>query len=268
MEVNKSDMTGKSYIITGAESGIGLSIAKMILSHGGNVVIHYLHDSSIEKELKNKFDRSSFELYQGDFSDLSIPEKLFKYSVERFGHISGIVNNAATGERGDVEKTTAAKLSNSLNINLISPYILAREFSFHIKSRKSSGVILNIGSINAYCGEDEMIAYATSKGGLMTLTKAMAQDLISYNIRVNLINVGWTATSGEVERVSRSKILSESNNKVPKSISPRGSLLTPVEVARHVFFWISDSSYPANGVIYELEQYPFLGRNMIPYVCD
>ena len=123
--------------------------------------------------------------------------------------------------------------------------------------------MVNIGSINAYCGEAVLLIYSMTKGGLMTMTRNLGNSLSREGIRVNQLNVGWTLTENE-SKIKRNQGFSENwESKIPSTYAPSGHLIHPEDVARHAVFWASDVSAPANAVVYELEQYPVVGRNLI-----
>ena len=93
------------------------------------------------------------------------------------------------------------------------------------------------------------------------MTRNLANSLATERIRVNQLSLGWVATPNEIALKQREGLPAGWERQVPAQYAPRGSLLAPEEVAAHVVFWLSDESAPANGVVYELEQYAIIGRN-------
>jgi NAD(P)-dependent dehydrogenase (short-subunit alcohol dehydrogenase family) len=171
------------------------------------------------------------------------------------------VNNAAVTTRSTLESTDAATFDRIIAINLRAPLLLVRAAVSHFRAQ-GGGVVVNIGSVNALAGEPNLLAYSASKGGLMTATRNLANALATEKIRVNQLNLGWVTTPNEIALKIREGLPVGWETQVPAAYAPTGRLLTPEEVARHVLFWLSDASAPANGVVYEVEQYSMIGRNV------
>ena len=115
-----------------------------------------------------------------------------RLTVERFGGIDVLVNNAASVARGYLEDAPVELWDAILDVNLRAPFLLLQEAVKSMKAR-GGGSIVNIGSVNAYIGEPKLGPYSVSKGGLMTLTRNAASTLSRYRIRVNQINPGLDA---------------------------------------------------------------------------
>ncbi len=151
-------------------------------------------------------------------------------------------------------------------INLRAPMLIIRqavkEFGETESFGRSRGVVLNVGSINALAGEPNLVAYSASKGGLVTLSRNLANSLAVEKIRVNHLNVGWVTSANEIALKQTEGMAPGWENRVPIEYAPSGKLQTPQEIARHILFWISDESAPASGCVYEVEQYSMIGRNV------
>ena len=108
--------------------------------------------------------------------------------------------------------------------------------------------MLNIGSVNAYCGEPTFVAYSASKGALMTLTRNLGDTLHrERGIRVNQINPDWVLTDGEKVVQARHGQPADWHEKVPKEFAPTGRLILPEEIAAAAGYWIGDESRPFSG---------------------
>lgn len=97
----------------------------------------------------------------------------------------------------------------------------------------------------------------------MTATRNLGDALGERNVRINQINAGWTATETEHKLQIGEGHGKDWQSRLPKEFAPHGRLIQPEEVAAHVAFWLSPASAPVTGQVYELEQYPILGRNRI-----
>jgi NAD(P)-dependent dehydrogenase (short-subunit alcohol dehydrogenase family) len=148
-----------------------------------------------------------------------------------------------------------------LEVNTIVPFLLIKEALPHLSERHGS--VLNIGSVNAWSGEPNLMPYSVSKGALMTMTRNLADSLGPECVRVNQLNVGWTATDNEICLKISEGLPENWQEIIPKTYAPSGRLLSPDNVASHAIFWLSDQSAPVSGAVYEVEQYPIIGRNRL-----
>jgi NAD(P)-dependent dehydrogenase (short-subunit alcohol dehydrogenase family) len=122
--------------------------------------------------------------------------------------------------------------------------------------------VLNIGSVNAYCGEPNLLPYSVSKGALMTMTRNLGDTLHRENgVRVNQINPGWVLTETEVKRKRDHGLSDDWYTKLPTVYAPAGRILKPSEIAAAAIYWLADECGPVSGQIVDLEQHPFIGRN-------
>lgn len=254
----------KVVLVTGSTTGIGAGIAKLCQAEGAKVMIHG-RDESRAKEMVQAFgkDKAAYVISDLSATDSSVCQKLIAATVKQFGRIDGLVNNAASLARSDIDNITAEKLDAQYYINIRAPLLLSQAAVKAFRQQKSNGAIVNIGSINAYCGQADLLGYSLSKGALMTMTRNLGNVLNTENIRVNQLNVGWTLTENESGIKESEGFPKNWEQKIPKTYAPSGRLLRPEDIARHVVFWLSDVSAPANGVVYEVEQYPMIGRNLI-----
>jgi NAD(P)-dependent dehydrogenase (short-subunit alcohol dehydrogenase family) len=159
-----------------------------------------------------------------------------------------------------LEQTEPAFFDRMFAINARSPLMVAQRAVAAFKAQGGGGSIVNIGSVNAYGGAPNLIAYSMSKGALMTMTRALASAFNEDLIRVNQLNLGWILTETE-------KVIQRQEGRpddwfltLPKATVPTGKLLGPEDVAKHVVFWLSDLSAPVTSQVYEITQTPFLGR--------
>jgi NAD(P)-dependent dehydrogenase (short-subunit alcohol dehydrogenase family) len=147
-----------------------------------------------------------------------------------------------------------------LNVNTIAPFLLIKAALPHLTEQH--GCVLNIGSVNAYSGEPNLLAYSVSKGALMTLTRNLGDTLHRENgVRVNQINPGWVLTETERERKKEHGLAEDWYADLPAVYAPAGRILWPHEIAAAAIYWLADESGPISGQVVDLEQHPFIGRN-------
>ena len=196
----------------------------------------------------------------GDLADPETPAALIAGAVEQWGGLDALVNNAASTARSNLETTTAAFFDRMIAINVRAPLLLIQAALPHFRAR-GGGRVLNIGSINAHCGERNLLAYSISKGGLQTLTRNLADAYARENIRVNQLNLGWTLTAAEIETKKRDGLSEDWYEHVPPVYAPSGRLLSPDDIAWAAVYLMSDESPLLNGSVIDFEQYPVIGRN-------
>ena len=147
-----------------------------------------------------------------------------------------------------------------LEVNTLCPFALIKAALQHLS--KSHGCVLNIGSVNAWSGEPNLLPYSVSKGALMTMTRNLGDTLHRENgVRVNQINPGWVLTETEILRKREHGLADDWYKKVPAVYAPSGRILQPAEIAAAAVYWLADESGPVSGQVMDLEQHPFIGRN-------
>lgn len=181
-------------------------------------------------------------------------------TIEQFGRIDGLVNNAALTTRATLDTTTPETLDRILTVNLKTPLFLIQKAMPYFREQ-GGGVVLNIGSINALGGERALLPYSVAKDGLMTMTRNLADAHASEHVRFNQLNVGWTLTEGEKQAKKEDGLPPDRETKLPERYAPSGRIFRPEEIAAHAAFWLSDEAGPVSGSVYEIEQFPMVGRN-------
>lgn len=248
----------KAIIITGSAGGIGRAIAHRCVQEGARVLIT---DRNREGALHTAEELApAAVVHIDDLEDPKAAARIVEAAVQAFGRLDGIVNNAAYIPRSNIETTDATLFDAVLAINVRAPMLLIQAGLSHLAA--SRGCVLNIGSINAYCGESPLLAYSVSKGALMTLSRNLGDALhTNYGIRVNQINPGWVLTPNEYRLKLADGLPEDWPERLPSVVSPSGSLVMPETIAAAAVFWLSDASRPVSGSVVELEQYPMIGRN-------
>ncbi|HZP84013.1 MAG TPA: SDR family oxidoreductase [Chthonomonadaceae bacterium] len=252
----------KVALVTGSTTGIGEAIARCFAREGARVMVHGLETAEGEQVVRAIREAGPGE---ADFlpGDLEAPETaadLVEKTVARFGGIHILVNNAALKTRSDLETTDAAVFDRMMAVNLRAPLLLIRACLPHFR-RAGGGSVLNIGSVNGYCGERNQLAYALSKGGLMTLSRNLADAYGPEGIRVNHFNVGWVLTANEYALKVKEGLPEDWPEHVSRTFAPSGRLLSPEEIAYFALMFVADEAARINGAVVELEQYPMIGRN-------
>lgn len=246
----------KAILITGSTTGIGEAAARRCAAEGASVMVHG-RDEERAREVAGEIGAA---YVIGDLGNPSMAPELVEAVVSEYGRIDGIVNNAALTTRSNLEETTADIFDRVIGVNLRAPLLLIRAALPHFR-RQGGGVVVNVGSINALCGEPNLLAYSVSKGGLVTLTRNLADAHAAEGIRINHINVGWTLSENERKLKIEEGLGEGWETRLPAQFAPSGRIFTTDEIAAHIVFWLSDAAGPVSGTVFEVEQYPVIGRN-------
>lgn len=249
----------KVIIITGSTTGIGKAIALRCVSEGARVVVHGLEKNWGEAIVKTMGPENAV-LHIEDLSREGAAGHLVNLALEHFGKLDAIVNNAARVVSSNIKTTDPALLRAVFEVNTLVPFTLIKAALPHLS--ESKGAVLNIGSVNAYSGEPNLLAYSISKGALMTLTRNLGDSLHrEYGVRVNQINPGWVLTETEIQRKKDHGLSDNWYRQLPTVYAPSGRILLPQEIAAAAVYWLGDESGPVSGQVVDLEQHPFIGRN-------
>lgn len=249
----------KVIIVTGSTTGIGKAIALRCVAEGGRVVIHGLEQDLGDAVFKTIGKEKAF-LHIEDITAKGSTQRLVDKAIKAFGRIDAIVNNAALVISSNIETTDETFLQHVLHVNTIAPFSLIKSALPYLQ--KTKGCVLNIGSVNAWSGEPNLLAYSISKGALMTMTRNLGDTLHRENgVRVNQINPGWVLTENETQRKKDHGLPADWDKKLSKVYAPAGRILRPEEIAAAAIYWLADESGPISGQVVDLEQHPFIGRN-------
>lgn len=249
----------KVIIVTGSTTGIGKAIAKRCVAEGARVMIHGL-ETDWANEVLREIGPENAAVYVEDLSVEGACSRLVAMAAQQFGKIDALVNNAASVVSSNIDTTDVAFLESVFRVNTIAPFLLIKEALPYLTASK--GCVLNIGSVNAYSGEPNLLAYSMSKGALMTMSRNLGDTLHRENgVRVNQINPGWVLTETERKRKQEHGLPEDWYKDLPRVYAPAGRILRPEEIAAAAIYWLSDESGPVSGQVVDLEQHPFIGRN-------
>jgi NAD(P)-dependent dehydrogenase (short-subunit alcohol dehydrogenase family) len=252
-------LKNKVIIVTGSCTGIGKAIAIRCVEEGAKVVLHGL-EKHLGEEVMGIVGNNNAVLQIEDITNEGAPERLVSVAIENFNRLDAIVNNAAWVTSSNIYTTEPDYFRKVLEVNTIAPFNLIRAALPHLE--QSKGSVLNIGSVNAYCGEPNLLAYSISKGALMTMSRNLGDTLFRENgVRVNQINPGWVLTESETIRKHEQGMPEDWYASLPKMYAPAGRILAPAEIAAAAVYFLADESGPISGQVMEVEQHPFIGRN-------
>jgi gluconate 5-dehydrogenase len=234
----------KVAIVTGAASGIGKATANLFVSQGAKVVYSDIHESSEGLELK---EGSAF-YFRCDVSKKENIEALIKKTLDKFGRLDVMVNNAGIGGLGGILEATHEDWDKTIKINLYGVFYGSQLAAKSMKGKGIEGSIINISSILGTVGMAQTIAYSSSKGGVVQLTHAAALDLAPYNIRINAVAPGFIKT-----KMTEGVLSDDKFNEMVTNNTPLGHIGEPNDIAQAVLYLASDESKYITGTVLHVD---------------
>jgi len=234
-------------VITGAQSGIGLATAFLFATEGAETVLVDIRDAGREVE-KIQQKGGSAHFCRADISNPRDVKALFEKTRKKYGCADILVNNAGIVIAKKATETSEAEWDRLLSVNLKGTFLCSKEAILHMRREKKGGVIINIASELGLVGGTEIAAYCASKGGMVQLTRAMALDHVSENIRVNCVCPGPIQTP-LLEEIFASSSCPEKEREHTLNMVPMGRLGRPEEIAQVILFLASDKSSFMTGAI-------------------
>ncbi len=191
------DLSEQNILVTGASDGIGRAIALFLMEMGAKVAIHYHQNKTSAKELVRMFPETNSQIFKADFSDPSEVVELWKKITSEFNRIDAIVLNAGVFLKHPVSRTHQEWLTTwkkTMSINLDAAGLLTKMGIDHFKSH-GGGRFIYIASRAVFRGEtEEYLAYAASKGGMVSLGRSVARSFGKSNIKAFMLAPGFTKT--------------------------------------------------------------------------
>jgi 3-oxoacyl-[acyl-carrier protein] reductase len=235
-------------LVTGGSRGIGAATSLMLADAGATVIVNYNKNQSkartVVNRIKKKHGEDAALGIKADISDAAAVEKMFQKIRKEFGRLDILVNNAGIWEMAPILSMTDEMLFKTLKINYIGVVYCVREGA-RLMRENSSGVIINISSTAARRGEAFYSHYSSAKAALLGLTKSLAVELASYNIRVNAVAPGWVNTDMSAEA------LEEKGEKITDRI-PLGRVAEAEDIAGPIVFLCSDLASFITGAILDV----------------
>lgn len=262
-------LEGRTALVTGAGRGIGRAIAKRLASAGACVMVNDLDEAMLRESEAEIAHPRRVQHVQGDLTDPAIPAAVVEATLDAFGAIDIIVNNAGYSWDNVIQKTTDEQFQAMLDIHLVTPFRLLRAASTFIREAAKKEIaggqrvmrkVVNITSIAGTDGNPGQAGYSSGKAGVIGLTKTLAKEWGRYNVNVNAVGFGLIQTRliqdlnapdasmemhGHHIRLGVQPTLLES----VKSACPLGRLGTPEEAAGAVLFFCSPLSDYVTGEV-------------------
>ena len=238
------DISGTSAIVTGAGTGIGKAIA-IGLSRAGAMVVLIGRRIDPLQEAAQEIEGAGGEavVLAGDISDLGFHSHAVSETLNRYGKIDVLVNNAAVLFKGPIEETTEEMWDTTMNINLKGNFFFALAVGREM-IRKKQGKIINILSNCSFVAEHSIGTYCVSKGGLLMATRCLATEWGPYGVRVNAIGPAFVRTPMNDPVLADPHFVEWSTNRIP--LHRMGQ---PEEMVGAAIYLASDASSFVNGAV-------------------
>jgi len=227
---------GKVVLITGGAKRVGAAICRHLHSAGANLMLHYRVSAGEARLLQAELNhqrKDSVALIQADLLDIAKLPAMVEQTVQSFGRLDALVNNASSFFQTPVGEITAAAWEDLIGTNLRAPLFLSQAAAPALK--KSQGAIVNITDIHAERPLKNYVVYSVAKAGLVGLTRSLAREL-APEVRVNAIAPGpilWPDDES-FDELSRQRIISH---------TPLKREGTPEDIAKAVHFLLAEATY-------------------------
>jgi len=240
-------LDGKVAIVTGGTRGIGFEIVRCFLKNKANVVLLGSREETVQKAINSLLEENSEYKILGfnpNLTSLNEVRTCFDEVINNFGKIDILVNNAGVSSSVPFNKMTDEEYSRVIDINIRAVYVCSKVVAQFME--ENGGVILNTSSVVSLYGQPSGVMYPTSKAAVNGLTKSLARELGKYNIRVNAVAPGITATD------MMKNLPDELINPLIKSI-PLGRVGKPEDIANAFLFLASDMASYISGEILSVD---------------
>jgi 2-deoxy-D-gluconate 3-dehydrogenase len=237
-------LDGKTALVTGASAGLGAAIAVALAEAGANVVAHgNSREPDKTCDLIKGSGRRSLAV-RGNLADKTIPQQLIALTLDEFGRLDILINNAGTIRRAPAVDYSEEDWATVIEVNLSSVFRLSQLAGKHMIETGHGGKIVNIASLLSFQGGITVPAYAASKGGVAQLTKALANEWAKHRINVNAIAPGYMRTDNTAALQA-----DETRNRQILERIPAGRWGEPDDIAGPAVFLSSSASNYLNGHI-------------------
>ena len=242
MRSNLFDLTGKSAIVTGANTGLGQGMALALARAGADIALIGRSDPVETLEQLDKIGVKS-HFIQTDLSQSDKAQEIITEAAAALGRLDILVNNAGTIKRNEAINFTVDDWDSVINVNLRSLFFYSQAFAKHLIANKQAGKIINIASMLSFQGGIRVPSYTASKSGVAGLTKALANEWAEYGINVNAIAPGYFSTNNTAALQA-----DETRNKDILGRIPTGRWGDPSDLDGAVIFLASEASDYVQGI--------------------
>lgn len=254
--LNGDALMGKVVLVSGGTQGVGAAVARTAARCGAEAVVITGRRPEVAEPLVDELDALGTEplFIRADVAVVDQAVASVTETISAFGRVDCVVNAAALTDRGTLVDTTPDMFDAHVATNLRGPFFIMQAAVRDMLRREAGGTIVNVISISAHTGSAILAPYAASKGGLASLTRNAAHAHRRDRIRVNGLNIGWTATEGEDATQRRFHGAQDGWLDEAGRDLPAGRLGDPDEIADMIVYLLSDGSGVVTGSVIDWDQ--------------
>lgn len=249
-------LAGKVLLVSGGTQGLGAAIARAAADQGAEAIMVTGRSPApglaLAAELTAAGTPTGF--IAADLADTAAARATVTGTIERFGRVDLVVNAAGLTTRGTMLDTDEALFDKHVAVNLKAPFFIMQEAIGHLRERGAEGNIVNIVTMSQHGGQPYLAPYVASKAGLAGLVRNAAHAHRRDRIRINGLNIGWTATEGEDAVQRRFHGAGDDWLEQASAAQPMGKLGQPDEIADFVVFLLSGRSGVVTGSVIDWDQ--------------
>jgi NAD(P)-dependent dehydrogenase (short-subunit alcohol dehydrogenase family) len=248
-------LEGNVVVVTGSTQGLGAGIARRVAELGAAGIVVTGRDAARGEAVRAELAESGCEVefVAAELADPAACVSIIDACERRFGRLDGLVNAAGLSTRGTIDDTSVELWDRLFAVNVRAPFLLIQHGARLMRRSGDGGSVVNIITIASHGGEPVLTGYAASKGALAVLTRNAGYSLQPDRIRVNGLNIGWTATEGEhgvqTDVGQPADWLADAD-----AGRPFGRLLRPDDIAPMVTYLLSDAAQMVTGSVIDFDQ--------------
>ena len=240
-------MEEKVVLVTGGSRGIGKEVAMKFAKEGYNVVTNYVSDKTDKEGLKKEFENNNVKalVLKADVSKTEDVENLVKQAIDTFGKIDVLVNNAGITRDNLLMRMPEEDFDKVIETNLKGTFLVTKAVTKYMM-KKRQGSIINLSSVVGVAGNAGQSNYSASKAGIIGITKSVAKELASRNIRANAVAPGFIETD-------MTNVLSDTVKETIHNQIPLKRMGNAKEVAELIYFLGSEKSSYITGQVINID---------------
>ena len=249
------NLNGKTALVTGSTSGIGLGIARVLAKAGAQLILNGFGDSeSAREEIAQLGKKPGY--HDADLRDVLQIEAMMRYAESQFGGVDILVNNAGIQHVAPVDAFPVEKWNDIIAINLSSVFHTSR-LALPAMREKNWGRIINIASVHGLVASKEKSAYVAAKHGVVGFTKSLALETARTGITANTICPGWVLTplvQQQIDqRIAEGVPPEQARDRLLAEKQPSGEFVTPEQLGELALFLCSDSAVNVRGAAWNMD---------------
>ena len=249
------NLKGKTALVTGSTSGIGLGIARVLAKAGAQLILNGFGDSeSAREEIAQLGQKPGY--HDADLRDILQIEAMMRYAESQLGSVDILINNAGIQHVAPVEVFPVEKWNDIIALNLSSVFHTCR-LTLPAMREKNWGRIINIASVHGLVASKEKSAYVAAKHGVVGFTKSLALETARTGITANTICPGWVLTplvQQQIDkRIADGVAPDQARDQLLAEKQPSGEFVTPEQLGELALFLCSDSAVNVRGVAWNMD---------------